>query len=305
MRKTTRLKQLIQDSKVLMMPGAYDALSAKIIEAAGFDAVQVSGFGLSASLLGQADAGLITMTEMVNQTRNIARVIDIPVMGDGDTGFGNAVNVYRTVREFEDAGVAGINLEDQVFPKRCGHMEGKEIISLEEMVLKIEAAADGRRDKDFVINARTDAIAVVGIEEAIRRGNAYAKAGADLIFVEAPTSLDQIRQAVKSIHAPVSINMLDWGKTPLQTLETLQEIGVARISFPLTTVFAAASGVLKAMRHLKEHGNMIAYQDELMNFGEFTRLVGLPDIRELENRYLPKSTIQTKYGDAKVPKNRE
>jgi carboxyvinyl-carboxyphosphonate phosphorylmutase len=295
LKKTTRLKQLINDKKVLMMPGAYDAFSAKLVEEAGFDAVQVSGFGLSASLLGQADVGLITMTEMVQQTRNIARSVDIPVMGDGDTGFGNAVNVYRTVQEFEEAGATGINLEDQVFPKRCGHMQGKEIISEEEMVLKIEAAADARRDKDFVINARTDAIAINGLDEAIKRGKAYAKAGADLIFIEAPTSIEEIKKAVDGIDAPVSINMLDWGKTPLQTLETLQEIGVARISFPLTTVLAAASGVLKALKYLKNHGNMIDYQKELMSFQQFTNIVGLPQVRELEGKYLSKETLERKY----------
>lgn len=153
MKKTTRLKKLILDPKILIMPGAYDALSAKIIERAGFQAVQASGYGIAASYLGMPDVGLLTMSEMLDQTRRIARAVDIPVMGDGDTGFGNAINVYRTVQEFEAAGVAGINLEDQIFPKRCGHMEGKEIVSLEEMVKKIEAAVAARRDPDFVINA--------------------------------------------------------------------------------------------------------------------------------------------------------
>lgn len=296
MKKTTRLKQLIQDPKVLLMPGAYDALSAKIIEAAGFQAVQASGYGFVASLLCRPDVGLATMTEMVNHTRNIVAAVDIPVMGDGDTGFGNAINVYRTVQEFERAGAAGLNLEDQVFPKRCGHMDGKEIIPLEEMVKKIEAAVKARNDRDFVINARTDAIAVAGVEEAVRRGNAYAKAGADLIFVEAPRTVEEIEYVVKEIKAPVSINMLDFGRTPILPVAELERIGVARVSFPLTAVFAAAFAVREAMNHLMQHGNMLGYADRLTRFEEFTKLVGLPEIRELEKEFLPIDIVERKYG---------
>lgn len=296
MKKTTRLKKLILDPKILIMPGAYDALSAKIIERAGFQAVQASGYGIAASYLGMPDVGLLTMSEMLDQTRRIARAVDIPVMGDGDTGFGNAINVYRTVQEFEAAGVAGINLEDQVFPKRCGHMEGKEIVSLEEMVKKIEAAVAARRDPDFVINARTDAIAVAGVEEAIRRGNAYAEAGADLIFVEAPRSVEEIRRVVQEIKAPVSINMLDDGKTPLLPVEELEKMGVARVSFPLTALFAAAFAVREAMEYLQKHHLMTGYADRLYRFAEFTDLVGLPVIRDLEARYLPEKVVEAKYG---------
>ncbi|MCL5039970.1 MAG: isocitrate lyase/PEP mutase family protein [Firmicutes bacterium] len=296
MKKTTRLKQLILDPKVLIMPGAYDALSARIIERAGFQAVQASGYGIAASYLGLPDVGLLTMSEMLDQTRRIARAVDIPVMGENDTGFGNAINVYRTVREFEAAGVAGINLEDQVFPKRCGHMEGKEIIPLEEMIKKIEAALEARRDPDFIINARTDAIAMAGVEEAIRRGNAYAQAGADLIFVEAPRSLEEIRRVVQEIKAPVSINMLDDGKTPLIPVGELEKMGVARVSFPLTALFAAAFALREAMEYLREHRLMTGYAARLFKFGEFTDLVGLPKIRDLETRFLPEGTIAAKYG---------
>ena len=180
MKKTTLLKKLINDPEILVMPGAYDVLSARLIEAAGFKAVQCSGFGFAASLLGLPDIGILSSTQMLEITRSICHAVDIPVMADGDNGFGNAVNTYYTVREFEAAGAAGINLEDQISPKRCGHITGKQCISAEEMVLKIKAAREAARDPDFVINARTDAYMVYGEEEAIRRGNMYAKAGAEV-----------------------------------------------------------------------------------------------------------------------------
>jgi methylisocitrate lyase len=294
MRKTTILKKLINDPEILVMPGVYDALSAKIAEMLGFKAVQCSGYGFAASLLGKPDIGLLTLTEMVDHTKGIASAINIPVMADADTGFGNAINVMRTVKELEKAGAAGMNLEDQVFPKKCGHMEGKQIIPLEEAVLKIEAAVSAKTDPDFVINARTDAIAVAGVEEAIRRGNAYARAGADLIFVEAPNSVNDIKRVIQSIDAPVSINMLEGGKTPLVTVEQLQEWGAARVSFPLTTIFAAARGVYNALKVLKEKGSTKDDQDLLITFGEFVKIVGLPEIRELEKRFLPKEVYEEK-----------
>ena len=195
MKKTTLLRKMLEAREPLVMVGAYDAISAILIQRAGFKAIQCSGFGIAASLLGKPDVGLLSYGEMLDQTRKIVQSVDVPVMADGDTGFGTAVNVYRTVQEFEAISAAGVNLEDQVFPKRCGHLEGKEIVPVEEMVGKIEAAKAARTDPDFIINARTDAIAVSGIDEAIRRGNAYAEAGADLVFVEAPRTAD--------VHGPV------------------------------------------------------------------------------------------------------
>jgi methylisocitrate lyase len=275
MRKTTRLKKLISDKPVLVMPGAYDALSARIIERAGFKAVQCSGYGIAASVLGKPDVGLLSITDMLAQTRNICSAVSIPVMADGDTGFGNVVNVYHTVQAFEAAGAAGINLEDQVFPKRCGHMDGKEVISMEEMIQKIRAAVDAKVDKDFVINARTDAIAVLGIEEAIKRGNAYAAAGADLIFVEAPPAVEDIKYVIKNIKAPVSINMTDGGKTPIATLQELEAWGAARVSIPVTAVFAAAKAVETAMGIILREGISPTAN----------HLVGLPEIKALEQKY--------------------
>lgn len=287
MKKTTLLKKMILDDEILVMPGAYDALSAKIIEKSGFKAIQCTGYGIAASVLGKPDVGILTMTEMLNQTRNICNAVNIPVMADGDTGFGNAINVYHTVKAFEAAGAAGINLEDQVFPKRCGHMDGKEVIPMEEMVKKIKAAVDAKKDKDFVINARTDAIAVYGIEEAIRRGNAYAEAGADLIFVEAPQSIEDIKYVIRNIKAPVSINMTDGGKTPIATIKQLQEWGAARVSIPVTAIFAAAKGIEKAMQIIMDEGvsPTVNHPEMVMTFKEFTNLVGLPEINELEKKY--------------------
>jgi methylisocitrate lyase len=298
MKKTTLLKKMIMERKALVVPGAYDALSAKLIERAGFKAIQVSGFGLAACYLGKPDIGLLTQTEMVNFTKNIVNAVSIPVMGDGDTGFGNAINVMRTVQEFEQAGCAGLNLEDQVFPKKCGHMEGKQIIPKAEMVKKIEAACEARKDKDFVINARTDAIAIAGIDEAIERGKAYADAGADLIFVEAPESKEQIRQIAEEVGAPISINLFDsikGGKTPLMTYAELRELGVARVSVPVGSIFAAVKGLQNYLDAIKTEIAPGRY-DLVCKFEEFKELVGLPEIKELEKRFLPREIYKEKYG---------
>ena len=238
MKKSTILRKLLFERKALVVPGAHDVISAKLIERFGFKALQVSGFGLSATYLGLPDMGFISFGEVLNFTRNIVNAVNIPVMADADTGYGNAISAMRVTEEFIRIGAAGMNIEDQVFPKRCGHLEGKQIIPMEEMVLKIKACAKVRDelDPDFVINARTDAIAVAGIEEAIKRGNAYAEAGADMIFVEAPRSFEEIERAVREIKAPVSINLFDLvegGKTPLVPIEKLRELGVARVSVPV------------------------------------------------------------------------
>lgn len=296
MKKTTQLKKLILDQEILIMPGAFDALSAKVIESVGFKAIQATGFGIAASVLGKPDIGILSMGQMLEQTRNIVQAVDIPVMADGDTGFGNAVNVYHTVRYFENAGAAGINLEDQLFPKRCGHMDGKQVIPMEEMVQKIRAASAARTDPDFVINARTDAIAPYGVEEAVRRGNAYAEAGADLIFVDAPQSVEQIEYVIKQIKAPVSINMTEGGKTPIISVDELQAMGAARVSFPVTTVLSAAQAMKQALAHLYETRTTADIKDQFMSFQNFTGLVGLGEIRELENSFLTEEVLQEKYG---------
>ncbi|HOB74055.1 MAG TPA: isocitrate lyase/PEP mutase family protein [Phycisphaerae bacterium] len=298
MKATTQLKQMLSERKALVMPGCHDALSAKLAQRAGFRAIQASGFGIAASLLGEPDVGLATLTEMVDQTRRMVNAVTIPVMADGDTGNGNAINVIRTVKEYENAGCAGINLEDQVFPKRCGHMEGKELVSCEEMVLKIRAAVHARRDPDFIINARTDAIAVEGIDAAIKRANAYAEAGADLIFMEAPTSIEMIQRCVDQVNAPLSINLFDaikGGKTPLVAIEELRKMGVARVSIPVGLIFACAKGMMNYLNAIA--GDQLARDryDLAVTFDEFKQIVGLGHIRELEKQFLPSATYKSKY----------
>src|SRR6266704_4596964 len=227
MRVTTRLRELLADPGLLVAPGAHDALSARLIAQAGFPAVYMTGFGTAASVLGQPDVGLLTMSEMVSRAAAISAVIasvagDLPLIADADTGYGNPINVRRTIREYERAGVAGVHIEDQVWPKKCGHMEGKQVIPKDEMVEKVRAAVDARQDPDFVIIARTDANAVHGLEDAIRRGQAYQEAGADIIFIEAPRSIAEL-QAIKQAFpdVPLLYNWAESGKTPLLSLDEI------------------------------------------------------------------------------------
>lgn len=287
MRKTTRLRQLIEAPEILVMPGAYDVISARIVQEAGFDAVQASGANLVACHFGVPDYSLVSMREMAEQTGRIAQAVEVPVMGDADTGFGNAVNAYLTVQAFERAGAAGVNIEDQVLPKRCGHLEGKVLLPFDEAVAKITAASDARSDRDFVINARTDALGVLGIEEAVRRGNAFLKAGATMVFVEGANSVEAIRAAVAGIDGPVAVNLVEGGKSPQQmTFRELQELGVARVSLPST----AMQSVVKAMRtvfaKVKQDGGIGGYGELLCGFGVAQRLVGFGDILALEEKYL-------------------
>jgi len=292
MKKTSKLKQLIQERNALVCPGAHDAISAKLIQRAGFKALQVSGFGLSATYLGLPDMAFLSFSEVLHFSKNIIDSVEIPVMVDADTGYGNAVNAMHVTSEFVKAEAAGMNIEDQLFPKRCGHLEGKRIIPMEEMVLKIKAcrkAAD-ELDPDFVINARTDAIAVSGVEDAIKRGNAYAEAGADLIFVEAPRSVEQIKHVIEYIDAPVSINLMDavvGGKTPLVAIDTLRELGVGRISIPVGPLFAAIKGIVNYLDAIKGDRLAEGRTDLVADFGFFKELVGFPKYRELEKEYLP------------------
>lgn len=285
MRKTTRLKTLIQAPKLLVMPGAYDALSAMLIEDAGFDAVQCSGFGIAASHLGLPDIGILGFREMLDRTRVIAGAVNIPIMADGDTGFGDAATTWHIVREFEAAGAAGINLEDQVMPKRCGHFTGKAVIPMREMVGKLRAAADARLDNDFVINARTDALQPLGVDEAIRRGNAYAEAGATLIFVDGIETRDEVKQVIAEIAAPVSINMVEGGRTPMFTFTELEDLGAARVSCPVTTILAAMKGVQQALATLKDTGAPGSQPDALAGFGEIKDRLRAPSFETLGKKF--------------------
>lgn len=285
MRKTTQLKQLLLQRNALPCPGVYDALSARMVERAGFQACQISGYGISASSLGMTDASFTSLEEVVRITSNIVRAVRIPVMTDADTGYGNAVNVWWTTRRLEETGAAGMNLEDQCLPKRCGHMAGKQIISLEEMVGKIKAAADARTDPDFVINARTDAASVCGIDEAIRRGNAYLEAGADMVFVESPQSVEEITRAIREIRGPVSINMLEGGRTPRLTFEELRKLGAARVSCPMFTSLAVAYALQEGLAYLKEHGSSVGFQN-MVSFEDFKAWTDTPLVRAMEQKYI-------------------
>jgi len=286
MRRTTRLRELILAPEILVMPGAHDSLVARIIEQAGFQAVTLGGYPATANLLGKPDVSLLSMTEMVEYTRRICGAVDVPVFTDGDTGYGNVTNVYRTVKEMERAGAAGMFIEDQVFPKRCGHMEGKQVIPAEEMVAKITAALDARIDPDFVIMARTDALAVHGIEEAIRRGNLYRETGADLIFVEAPQTIEDMKRINREIDAPTLANNVEGGKSPLLTAKKLESIGYNVVVFPIASTYCIAKAVVDLMRELKEKGTTESFLDRMITFASFNELVGLPDIRKKEEGYL-------------------
>ena len=286
MQKSTLLKSMILRREILVMPGAYDPISACLIEQAGFEAIQCTGLGITAAGLGLPDYSVIGMTDMAARTARIVRSTDLPVMADGDNGFGNAVNTFLTVREFEAAGAAGINLEDQQQPKRCGHLDGKQIIPTAEMVQKIRAAVEARRDPDLVINARTDSLAVTGMDDAIRRGRAYLEAGADMVFIDGADSEERIARLVEAIPGPVAVNMVEGGKTPPGlTVERLQSLGVARVSLPLTALLAAIRGMQQALARLRASGDPATYRADLAGFDEVHSLTGMDRVRELERRY--------------------
>lgn len=282
-----RLRQLLAAGGPVLAPGAYDALSARLVELAGFDAVYMTGFGTAASLLGRPDVGLLTATEMVDNARRIVAAVEVPVVADADTGYGNAVNVVRTVQLYEAAGVAGLQLEDQVMPKKCGHMSGKVLIGADEMVGKIRAAVAARRDPELVILARTDAVAVTGVDDAIARARAYAQAGADLLFVEAPTSeadLERIAVELKGV-APLVFNWAEGGRTPGLPLARIAELGYRLVLFPIGTLLASTAAMRSFLGTVRSDGTPAAAMPGLPEFSEFTDLIGLPEIRELEERF--------------------
>jgi methylisocitrate lyase len=284
-RKTTRLKRLIEAPEILVMPGVYDALSAKLAERAGFAAALMSGYSVSAAMLGEPDVGYLTMTEMVHALKRICDATSIPVMADGDTGYGNAMNVRRVVREYESAGAAGVFFEDQEWPKRCGHMEGKRVIPPEEHAMKIRAAVEARRDKDFVIMARTDARAVNGLEDALARAKAYAAAGADALFVEAPQSVAEMREIAAALDKPLMANMVERGKTPLVPLAELQAMGYGFVTYPVAAVYTVAAALTRLWTELKAAGTTEGVRGGMVSFPEFNAIIGLPAYREADLRY--------------------
>lgn len=284
--KEKSLREMLKQPGIIRAPGVYDAWSARLVEMAGFQAAYMTGYGLSASILGQPDIGLMTMTEMAAQAKNIASAIKIPLIADGDTGYGGVLNVVRTVREYEQAGVAGIQLEDQVFPKRCGHMEGKELTSREEMLAKIRAASFARRSEDFLLVIRTDARSVAGFDEALERAQAYAGEGADIIFLEALESVEEMKKAAETIRRPLLANMVENGKTPFLTGKELEEIGYKIVIYPVSTLYASTRAVIDLLRCLKEEDTTNGYLAHMVGFLHFNDLIGVTEMRALEKTFL-------------------
>jgi 2-methylisocitrate lyase-like PEP mutase family enzyme len=281
-----RLREMLAGSDPVLAPGAYDALSARLVEGAGFSAVYVTGFGTAASLLGRPDIGLLTMGEMVDNARRIVGAVEVPVIADADDGYGNPINVIRTVQEYEAAGVSALHIEDQVSPKKCGHMDGKQVIEASEMVEKVRAAVEARRSEDFVIIGRTDARAVEGIDGAIERARLYRDAGADVLFVEAPQSEEEVSAVAEAFpDVPLLFNWVESGKTPPVELERLRELGYRLIIFPISTLLAATGAMKETLARICSQDSPIGTVDQLLGFEEFTDLIGLPEIRELEERY--------------------
>ncbi len=280
------LRELFEAGEMVLAPGCYDALGARLVEEAGFTAAYMTGFGSAASRLGRPDVGLMTLPEMVDNARRIAQAVDIPVIADADTGYGNAINVIRTVHEYEAAGVGAIHLEDQVMPKKCGHMEGKQVVPAAEMAAKVAAAVAARRSPEFLIIARTDARAVEGLDGALQRARIYREAGADVLFVEAPQSEAEIEAMARAFpDVPLLFNYAEGGKTPAVTHAFLRELGFGLVIFPLTILLAATAAIRSALARIKADGTPIELLPSLLPFGDFLDFIGMAEIRELERRF--------------------
>lgn len=282
MKNTAHFRKLIEDKEILKMPCTHDALSARIAEDAGFKSICVGGYGVSASLLGSPDVGLMTVTEMVEHVARICDCVSIPVFADADTGHGNTTNVARTVKSFEKAGAAGLFIEDQVFPKRCGHMEGKDVITKKEMLAKIKAALDARNDPDFVIMGRTDALAVHGIDDAVERGVMMQEAGADMIFVEAPRTIEDMRRINNNINGPTFAVYLEGGKIPMLSAKQFEDLGFNVVGYGCSSVYAASFALRETFREIIETGETREAIKKMITFNDFNELLGLSKIRKKE-----------------------
>jgi len=281
-----RLRDLLDSGETILAPGAFDPLAARLVEEAGFPAVYMTGFGTSAALLGRPDVGLLTMTEMADGAARIAACVDIPVIADADTGYGNPLNVIRTVGAYEAAGVAALHIEDQVAPKKCGHLDGKQVIPAAEMAAKIRAATEARTRPEFVIIARTDARAVEGLEQAIDRARQYRAAGADALFIEAVVSEDEAAAVAQAFpDVPLLFNWAEGGKTPPIGLDRLTGLGYRIVIFPISTLLAATAAMRGILREIARAGTPAAAMAGLPTFGEFVDFIGLPQVREVERRY--------------------
>ena len=290
MNNQATLKQLLARDRILVAPCCYDMISAKLIEQAGFEAVYLGGYAHVASHVGLPDAGLATFSEMLERVHNLVRCVGVPVLADGDTGYGNALNMRRTVQEYEQAGAQAIQVEDQEMPKKCGHTPGKRLIEAHEMALKIEAAAHARRSDDFMIIARTDAIAVRGLEEAVERGKLYERAGADVVFLEAPTTLEELKVAAGSFAVPTMANLIEGGKTPFLSASELEALGFRIAAYPHSLILTCIRSIQKTLAALKEHGTTKGVVDEMADFKELDELIGFPEARAWEAKYTPRES---------------
>ena len=280
-----RVRRILDERGTLVFPGVYDTLSAKIAERAGFPLAFVSGYAVSATLIGQPDIGLLTQTEIVERARQICGAVEMPILVDADTGYGNALNVVRTVRALVDAGAAGCFLEDQVWPKRCGHMAGKQVVDRASYLEKIRAAADTRGGRDFFIVARTDALAAAGLDEALARAEAAREAGADATFVEAPRSLDELREIGRRAPRPTVANMVEQGRTPVLGRSELAALGFDLILYPVAGLYASAQALATVYGRLHEAGTTRGAEDLLVPFEQFNELIGVDESRALAARF--------------------
>ena len=280
------VRKLLQDkSKPLVMPGVYDAIGAKIVEKVGFEAMFQTGYGTSATLFGMPDYGFIGSTETVDNARRICHAVSTPVIVDADTGYGNALSVWKLVQELEEVGASGIFLEDQRWPKRCGHMQGKEVIQKDEYAEKLQAALDARSNKDFIIVARTDARAIEGLDNAIERGLYYKKIGADAIFIEAPKTIQEMKVIGNSINAPLVANMIEGGAKPIISKSKLHKMGFKIVLYPLSVLFSNTYSTLKLLQELKKSGTTRKLSKQIVNFNQFNDVVELAKYRKLEQKY--------------------
>lgn len=284
------IRKLVYDkSKPLVFPGVYDAITARIAQKAGFEAMFQTGYGTSAALLGMPDYGFIGSTETIENARRICKSVSVPVIVDADTGYGNPLSVWKLVNELEAVGAAGIFLEDQKWPKRCGHMSGKEVIAKEEYSEKLRAAVDARKSNDFVIVARTDARATEGLDAAIERGLLYKDIGADAIFIEAPRSVDEMRKIGKSIKAPLVANMIEGGATPVLSSGELHKMGFNLILYPLSVLYANTFATMQILKELRKSGTTKKLKNNLVNFDQFNEIVELSKFKKMEDKYETKS----------------
>lgn len=285
MNKAEMIRRSLKENGQLIMPGVYDALSAQIATKAGFEVIFISGYSLAATMLGEPDFGILTQTEMLSAAQRICSVTDLPVIVDADTGYGNAINVIRTVDELIRIGAGGMFLEDQVWPKRCGHMKGKQVIPLQEQVKKLQAAIDAKKNRDFFIVARTDARQALGLNEAIRRGIAFKQAGADAVFIEAPETKEEMLEIARCVPGPLVANMLERGVTPLMGPQELRALGFDLVVWPLAPLYSVAKSLNDVYTTLRRDGTTTEILDRLMPFDEFNGVVGLEEKYQLDEKY--------------------